>query len=91
MKRYNKTDKDRKKYALIKRKRANGEIYYSKTYPKGKRQGDVIEIPSLATTVNEKTGSSDQKPLALYERIIKASSNEIEFPNLAHIFPAPTN
>ena len=30
-------------------------------------------IKSFST---EKTGSPDQKPLALYERIIKASSNE---------------
>ncbi len=76
MKRYNKTDEEGKKYALIKRKRASGEIYYGKTYPKGKRQGDVIEIPSLASRANEKTGSPDQKPLALYERIIEASSDE---------------
>ena len=76
MKRYNKTDENGKKYALVKRKRTNGEIYYGKTYPKGKLQGDVLEIPSLASTANEKTGSPDQKPIALYERIVKASSNE---------------
>ena len=30
----------------------------------------------LNTSSNERTGSPDQKPIALYERIIKASSNE---------------
>ena len=34
------------------------------------------DINFLAPTANERTGSPDQKPVALYERIIKASSNE---------------
>ena len=74
--RYNKVDEDGKKYALIKRRRTNGDIYYGRTYPKGKLQGDVFEIATLASTDNERTGYPTQKPLALYERIIKASSNE---------------
>ncbi len=76
LKRYNKVDDEGNRYALVKRKRANGEVYYGKTYPKGKLQGDVIEIPVLSSTSKERTGSPDQKPLKLYERIIKASSNE---------------
>ena len=76
MRRYNKIDEEGQRYALIKRRRANGEVYYGKTYPKGKRQGDVIEIPTLASTSSERTGSPDQKPLSLYKRIVKASSNE---------------
>ena len=34
------------------------------------------DINFIAPTANERTGSPDQKPVALYERIIKASSNE---------------
>ncbi len=37
---------------------------------------DVWNIQALNAMSNERTGSPDQKPLALYERIIKASSNE---------------
>ncbi|MCY3692841.1 MAG: site-specific DNA-methyltransferase [Chloroflexota bacterium] len=33
------------------------------------------DIPRIANTSNERTGYPTQKPLALYERIIKASSN----------------
>jgi len=76
LKRYNKTDDDGNRYALVKRKRSNGEVYYGKTYPRGKLQGDVIEIPVLASTSKERLGYPTQKPLALYERMIKASSNE---------------
>ena len=43
---------------------------------KGVKLNDVWQIPYLGSTANERTGSPDQKPLALYERIIKASSNE---------------
>ena len=37
---------------------------------------DVWDIPALRGNQPENTGSPDQKPLALYERIILASSNE---------------
>ena len=76
MSRYNKIDDQGRKYALIKRKRTSGEVYYGRTYPKGKLQGDVIEIPTLASTDKERTGYPTQKPLALLERIIKASSSK---------------
>ena len=33
------------------------------------------DVPNLTGTTSERTGSPDQKPLALYERIILASSN----------------
>ena len=75
MKRYNKIDEDGNKYALIKRRRTTGEVYYGKTYPKGKLQGDVVEIPSLASTDSERTGYPTQKPLALLNITIKASSH----------------
>ena len=43
---------------------------------KGKLMHDVWRIPTINNMANERTGSPDQKPLALYDRIIKASSNE---------------
>ena len=76
MKRYNKTDDKGEKYALIKRKRADGSTYYGKTYPRGKLQGDVIDVPTLSATSHERTGYPTQKPQALLEKIILASSNK---------------
>ena len=38
-------------------------------------QADVLDSIMIKSFSTEKTGSPDQKPLALYERIIKASSN----------------
>ena len=43
---------------------------------KGKLMHDVWRIPTINNMAKERTGSPDQKPLALYERIIKASSSE---------------
>ncbi|MDE0012005.1 MAG: DNA methyltransferase [Candidatus Poribacteria bacterium] len=43
---------------------------------KGKLIHDVWRIPTINNMAKERTGSPDQKPLALYERIIKASSEE---------------
>ena len=37
---------------------------------------DVWRIPTINNMAHERTGSPDQKPLPVYERIIKASSNE---------------
>ena len=76
MSRYNKTDEDGNRYALIKRRRTDGTVYYGKTYPKGKLAGDVIELPLMASTDPERTGYPTQKPLALLDRIIQASSNK---------------
>ena len=67
---------------------AQGLIYWPRrgTVPRFKRYltsqsgaavSDVIvDIPPLATTSKEKTGFATQKPISLYERIIRASSNE---------------
>lgn len=74
--RYNKIDENGDRYALVKRKRMDGTVYYGKTYPKGKLQGDVIEVPVLAATAKERTGYPTQKPIELYKRIIEASSNK---------------
>ncbi len=45
---------------------------------KGQMKGatDVWDIPSLNNMAKERTGFPTQKPLALYERIIQASTNE---------------
>ena len=45
---------------------------------KGQMKGatDVWDIPSLNNMAKERTGYPTQKPLALYERIIAASTNE---------------
>ncbi len=42
---------------------------------KGKLMHDVWRIPTINNMAKERTGSPDQKPLKLYKRIIKASSN----------------
>lgn len=75
--RYNKIDEHGKRYALISRTRTDGSRYYGKTYPKGKFQGDVIDIPLLGSTSKEKKrhGYPTQKPQALYELLVSASSN----------------
>ena len=54
-------------------KRADGS---ERNYDKGKLPDDVFEINGIMPWSKERTGSPDQKPLALYERIILASSNE---------------
>jgi len=50
-----------------------GKKYYLKG---GKPYDDVWEIPALSPTTKERLGYPTQKPEALLERIIKASSNE---------------
>ncbi len=43
---------------------------------RGVKLNDVWTIPYLGSTAKERTGYPTQKPLALYERVIKASSSE---------------
>ena len=43
---------------------------------RGVKLNDVWIIPYLGSTAKERTGYPTQKPLSLYERIVKASSNE---------------
>ena len=50
--------------------------YKAKMNPKGRLPYSVWQIPPLRNVSKENTGYPTQKPLALYERIIKASSNE---------------
>ena len=51
-------------------------IKYGKPNPEGKRIHDVWKIPSINNMSKERTGYPTQKPLALLNRIIKASSNK---------------
>ena len=78
LKRYNKIDEKGNKYALVKRQKTDGSVYYGKTYPKtkGKKINDVIDIPILASTDSERIGYKTQKPESLLRRIILASSNK---------------
>ena len=46
---------------------------------RGVKLNDVWLIPYLGSTARERTGYPTQKPLALYERIIQASSSEGDF------------
>ncbi|MBL7125146.1 MAG: site-specific DNA-methyltransferase [Dehalococcoidales bacterium] len=78
MRRYNKVDEFGRQYALIKRRRTDGTVYYGKTYPKeqGKRLNDIIEdIPVMAATSSERVGFDTQKPEDLLSVIAKTSSN----------------
>ncbi len=76
MGRYNQEDEGGR-YALVKRVRTDGTVYYGKTYfnPEGKKIEDVIFEPILAATDSERLDYPTQKPEALLERIVKASSN----------------
>ena len=73
--RYNKIDEQGRAYDV----NGQGRRYY---LDEGQTCDDVWtyiqekEFQQLNSQANEKIGSPDQKPLALYERIIKASSNE---------------
>ncbi len=77
MSRYNKEDENGK-FALIKRVKTNGEIYYGKTYfnSEGKKANDIFDIPILASTDTQRLDFQTQKPEALLQRIIKTSSNK---------------
>lgn len=77
MGRYNQTDENGRKYALIKRVRTDGSIYYGKCYynENGKKIEDVIFIPIMASTDSERLDYPTQKPEELVQKFIAASSN----------------
>ena len=54
----------------------DGDVFITSINKKGVRAGDVWNIPVLNSQAKERTGYPTQKPLALLERIIKASSYE---------------
>lgn len=51
----------------------NGRIHF---HPDGPAMTDVWDIPFLSTVSKQRTGYPTQKPEALLERIVRASSNE---------------
>ena len=53
----------------------DGDTYVTSINPRGVRAGDVWNIPVLNSQAKERVGYPTQKPLALLDRIIKASSN----------------
>lgn len=77
--RYDKVDEDGKHYALIKRTRTDGTIYYGKTYPKeeGKSANDVISyVPTMASTNRQRWEDfKTQKPEELLQIFIETTSN----------------
>lgn len=68
-----KQDEDGKWYRWQKRK---GKKPYKIYLSKGRRIGDVWNIPIINASAKERKGYPTQKPEALLERIIKASSNK---------------
>lgn len=68
-----KQGEDQRWYRWQKRK---GKEPYKIYLSEGRRLGDVWEIPHINASAKERLGYPTQKPEALLERIIKASSNE---------------
>ncbi len=77
--RYDKVDDEGRHYALIKRTRADGTVYYGKTYPKeeGKSANDVISyVPTMASTNRQRWEEfRTQKPEELLQIFIETTSN----------------
>ena len=72
VRRYDKTDEHGKKY-----KKYFGKDGVERTaYIKSGRSDNVFKIPFIQGTSKERLGYPTQKPLALLDRIIKASSNK---------------
>ena len=72
------TDEVRETYSSpekVKYKYIDGKAYLRK-HPKGRIALDWWQIPILTNTAKERLGYPTQKPLALLEKIIKASSNK---------------
>ena len=72
IKRYDHIDTDGTKYKMYNNK--DGTV--RKSYMKEGKPDNVLKIPFVQGTSKERTGYPTQKPIALLERIIKASSNE---------------
>ena len=75
---YTDGSKDRKKQGVLNRFK-DGEVHrvsYKSVNEKGVRENDVWQIPFVAPSAKERIGYPTQKPLTVYERIIKASSIE---------------
>jgi DNA modification methylase len=76
---YTEGSKDRKEQGVLHRfKKGHKPVLVSdkEIDDKGVRENDVWVIPFIAPSSKERIGYPTQKPVALIERIIKASSNE---------------
>ena len=72
---YAETTKERFKH-FIGNKRQGNDYGIQKLHPLGKQPDDWWQIQPIAPSAKERLGYPTQKPEALLERIIKASSNE---------------
>ena len=72
---YAETTKERFKH-YIGNKRKQGDFGVQKLNPLGKHPDDWWQIQPVAPSSKERLGYPTQKPRALYERMIKASSNK---------------
>ena len=72
---YAETTKERFKH-YIGNKRKQGDFGVQKLNPLGRHPDDWWQIQPIAPSSKERLGYPTQKPRALYERMIKASSNE---------------
>ena len=72
---YAEATKERFKH-YIGNKRKQGDFGVQKLNPLGKHPDDWWQIQPIAPSSKERLGYPTQKPRALYERMIKASSNE---------------
>ena len=78
---YTKGSRDRKEQGVLHRFKQGEEPYLvsdGEFDERGVPENDVWQIPFIAPSAKERVGYPTQKPLALYERIIRASSNEGE-------------
>ena len=69
------TDKSLKRKKNYHTRIKDGDVYVTSVDERGVRAGDVWQIPVLNSQSKERMGYATQKPLALMERIIRASSN----------------
>ena len=76
---YTTGSKDRKLQGVLHRFKAGDKPHFvsdKQIDKKGVAENDVWQIPFVAPSAKERVGYPTQKPLALYRRIIRASSNE---------------
>ena len=69
------TEKSLKRKQNYHTRTKDGEVFETSIDKKGVRENDVWQIPILNSQSKERLGYPTQKPLALLDRIIRASSN----------------
>ena len=76
LKEYRHKDENGDMYAKVTKRNKDGMKEYKAYIKKGVKPTDVWDIPAIFRSSKEKCNYETQKPKALIERIIKASSNE---------------